>query len=286
MTASGKWSGFDVSLLDSSVWSEPPEIVKVWITLLLMRDRGGFVRCSIPGLARRAHVSVEWTLKALEKFLSPDPMSSDPDFEGRKIKKVEGGWVILNHDKYAESMKEGVRRKREASFANSNQRNGATPTPCNGEGQEQAGKSKEKREIVKANINRETFSIRETLRNSVSQETWHTTERAAYASQSSESHREAFVIIRGWAEIASTKEEPEPDFPIATEPLGEELGLTPQGAGKIRRQFVDDGIIKQTAPYDYRAGQSARYRWALETTIPVPAMPEEQDDSDLAGNPF
>ncbi len=86
------------SILDSSVWSEPEGHRIVWITMLAMKDKDGFVGASVDGLARRANIDEERVQEALEAFLAPDPRSRNRDNEGRRIKVVPRGWVVLNHD--------------------------------------------------------------------------------------------------------------------------------------------------------------------------------------------
>ena len=88
------------SITESTIWCEDSDIRVVWITMLAMCDKNGRVWASIPGLAKRAAVSLEKTEQALQKFLSPDPYSRTTDFEGRRIKAIDGGWQLLNHAKY------------------------------------------------------------------------------------------------------------------------------------------------------------------------------------------
>lgn len=83
--------------------------------MLAMADRNGRVWASIPGLANRARVTLEECESALEKFLSPDKYSRTSEFEGRRIEQIDGGWRLLNHEKYRsirdhESVKESKRR--------------------------------------------------------------------------------------------------------------------------------------------------------------------------------
>jgi hypothetical protein len=83
--------------------------------MLAMADRKGRVWASIPGLANRSRVSVESAQKAINKFLGPDPFSRTPDHEGRRIEVIDGGWRLLNYQKYRdvrdeESVKESKRR--------------------------------------------------------------------------------------------------------------------------------------------------------------------------------
>lgn len=86
------------SILDSSVWREPPAHRLVWITMLAIKDKHGFVGASIDGLARRANVSEEDAASAVASFLAPDPRSRNQENEGRRIKAVHRGWHILNHE--------------------------------------------------------------------------------------------------------------------------------------------------------------------------------------------
>ena len=100
------------SILDSSIWLEPNTTKIVWITMLAMKDRDGVVEASVKALARRAGVSVEETKQALATLTEPDEDSRTPEYEGRRIVKVDGGWHILNSDKYREKQDEHEQRER------------------------------------------------------------------------------------------------------------------------------------------------------------------------------
>lgn len=99
------------SILDSSVWGEDLEVRMVWITMLAMANKDGYVGASVDGLARRARVSVEHTRKALEKFMAPDPESRSQEFEGRRIDKADRGWKLLNYGRFREER--DVEKRRE-----------------------------------------------------------------------------------------------------------------------------------------------------------------------------
>jgi hypothetical protein len=43
--------------------------------------------------------------------MGPDPHSRTPEHEGRRVAKVEGGWLILNHKKYRDMMSLEHRRE-------------------------------------------------------------------------------------------------------------------------------------------------------------------------------
>jgi hypothetical protein len=54
----------------------------------------------VPGLAHAARVSMDECQKALTTLLAPDQWSRTPDFEGRRIEVIEGGWRILNRARF------------------------------------------------------------------------------------------------------------------------------------------------------------------------------------------
>ena len=104
------------SMLDSTVWQESIETRIVWVTMLAMADATGCVWASVPGLARRAGVSLEAAEEALSKFLAPDPHSRSKEHEGRRIEEVDRGWRLLNHGKFT-GMGTQEERRREQNRA-------------------------------------------------------------------------------------------------------------------------------------------------------------------------
>lgn len=48
------------SMLTSSVWQESHATVRVWFTMLLMKDQDGVVNASVPGLAYAAAARSAW----------------------------------------------------------------------------------------------------------------------------------------------------------------------------------------------------------------------------------
>ena len=99
-------------MLTSSIWEEPHETFRVWLTMLLMANKDGIVDASVPGLARLARVTLEECEQALAVLSNPDRFSRTPDREGRRIEPVEGaGWRLVNHAKYRQKL--GVEERRE-----------------------------------------------------------------------------------------------------------------------------------------------------------------------------
>lgn len=96
------------SITESTIVSEPVATRWLWVTMLAMANANGEVFGSVPGLARRANISVDDTERALATFYAPDPHSRTKEHEGRRIEEIDGGWRLLNHAKYA-----AVRNKEE-----------------------------------------------------------------------------------------------------------------------------------------------------------------------------
>lgn len=91
----------DYGIIYSSLWNEPIETRLVWIAMLAMCDKDGFVECTPSGLFRICNMpSREAFDKAICTLESPDPESRTPDNEGRRIERVDGGWIILNYAAY------------------------------------------------------------------------------------------------------------------------------------------------------------------------------------------
>lgn len=130
------------SIVTSTIWTEDPKICKIWVTMLAIADRHGEVHASIPGLAQIAGMELADTETAINKFLSPDKYSRTPDDEGRRIEKIEGGWLLLNHAKYramaSKDEEKSASAKRQAAFRERQKRNAkvthsnAPVTPDNG----------------------------------------------------------------------------------------------------------------------------------------------------------
>jgi hypothetical protein len=88
-------------ILRSSIWiKESKETRLVWITMLAMKDKEGLVQSSVIGLADAAKVTKEECEAALEVLMAPDEDDTSEVEEGRRIRKVQGGWQVINNDLY------------------------------------------------------------------------------------------------------------------------------------------------------------------------------------------
>lgn len=98
-------------LIMSTVWREPDHIRILWITMLALRNRWHMVEASVPGLADAARISLEQCEDGLIALSSPDQYSRSVEHEGRRIEQRDGGWYILNGEKYRNKMSEDERRE-------------------------------------------------------------------------------------------------------------------------------------------------------------------------------
>ncbi len=76
----------------------------------------GMVEGAGVGIARETGVDLEVGMVALEQLAAPDLQSRSDDHEGRRLVRVDGGFVVLNYMKYREkdaSAAERAKRYRE-----------------------------------------------------------------------------------------------------------------------------------------------------------------------------
>jgi uncharacterized phage protein (TIGR02220 family) len=102
----------DCSIVFKSIWAEDSDTCKVWITMLAMADSDGLLTAAITGISSVAKVSLENTQKAIDKFLAPDKLSTNPANEGRKIERISEGYKILNYELYRQKDHTAVARQR------------------------------------------------------------------------------------------------------------------------------------------------------------------------------
>lgn len=115
----------DAAILESSLWLDS-DATRVFLTALLMAEpyvleseapqlavrdltatgwsvppgRYGLVRAAGTGIVHRARVDTDRGLAALERLCSPDPESRSTAYEGRRLARLDGGYVVLNYAAY------------------------------------------------------------------------------------------------------------------------------------------------------------------------------------------
>ena len=115
---------------DSSLWVEPDFVIKVFITMMAKQDLDHVVRGTAFNIAQWAKKTELEVLEALKILSSPDTKRIEPQpFEGRRIERVEEGWLILNAEKYQKWMQETNRKSRQAKWMAAHRAKIAAMTP-------------------------------------------------------------------------------------------------------------------------------------------------------------
>jgi hypothetical protein len=90
----------DEGILQSSIMAEKPDVFKVWIALLASCGSDGISKVSSIFLSSACHLSLKAIDRAIEILSLPDTRSRSLADEGRRIKRVDGGYFIVNYEKY------------------------------------------------------------------------------------------------------------------------------------------------------------------------------------------
>lgn len=106
------WTPLFSKIVDSSVWTLPDYVCKIFVTMLALKDADQVVRYNAFGLAQRSHKTEKEVLEALKILSSPDKNRLEPQpYEGRRIEKVADGWRLLNGEHYENMMRSLNRRE-------------------------------------------------------------------------------------------------------------------------------------------------------------------------------
>ena len=116
----------DVGILDSSLWIEDAATRIVFITMLAMCDPKGLCAATASGIARRANLPLNQVRDAVAQLEAPDAESRTVEHEGRRIQRVDGGYLVLNYVKYR--VKDSTAADR-ARLYRRRKRNEAAPAP-------------------------------------------------------------------------------------------------------------------------------------------------------------
>lgn len=107
----------------------------MWITLLAKKNKEGYVRAALWALARDAGVTEDECREAVRVLESPDPESHSKADEGRRIRAVDGGWMVVNHLMYRDMISKANQRAKQAAWQKEYRkrgRNGQREAACDG----------------------------------------------------------------------------------------------------------------------------------------------------------
>lgn len=130
------WAPLWCGIVGSSIWDEDDFVVKVFLTMLALKDADHIVRLNAYQLAQRCGKGKTelQVMEALKVLMSPDTKRLEKqEFDGRRIKAVEEGWLVLNGEKYRAmvslEMKRARNRKAQAAWRARKKRNESRPLP-------------------------------------------------------------------------------------------------------------------------------------------------------------
>lgn len=102
-------------IVDSSLWREEDWVIKIFLTMIAKQDKDHVVRGSAFNIGEWAKKDEATALAALKVLAAPDTKRIEPQpFEGRRIERVEDGWLILRGAFYQDLMREVNRRRYKA----------------------------------------------------------------------------------------------------------------------------------------------------------------------------
>lgn len=111
------WTPVFGKIVESSLWRESDLVVKVFITMMAKQDWDHVVRGNAYQIADWSKKTEKEVIEALKVLSSPDKKRIEPqEFEGRRIKKVPDGWLILNGEKYQKELQEAKLRSQKAAW--------------------------------------------------------------------------------------------------------------------------------------------------------------------------
>jgi hypothetical protein len=148
----------DTRILDSSLWCDCDQ-TRVFLTVLCMAEPHeltahsevidadmkpagwfippgwyGLAPVSSAGIIARSMLPRDDARRALLKLTEPDPESRGRDFDGRRLARIDGGWIVLNYMAYRDRDYTGAERARRYRERVSSRRDvtAVTPaSPCN-----------------------------------------------------------------------------------------------------------------------------------------------------------
>lgn len=106
------WSPLFSKIVESSLWGEPDVVVKVFLTMLAKKDAQHRVMKNAYEIGQWARKSEREVIEAIKILCSPDTRRIEPQpFDGRRLTKIEGGWLVLNGQYYHDMMRTQKRKE-------------------------------------------------------------------------------------------------------------------------------------------------------------------------------
>lgn len=106
----------DDGIVFSSIMGEDDSVFRVWIILLATCKQDGVSRISPVFLSTITKKPPEEIIRCLDILKNPDICSRSKNDEGRRIELVDGGFKIINYEKYRESSKTDYLREKQGMY--------------------------------------------------------------------------------------------------------------------------------------------------------------------------
>jgi len=106
----------DEGILQSSIIAEDSDTFKIWIALLAACKPDGIAYVSPLFLSSVCHLLPEIVLRSLDKLSNPDPYSRSVAEEGRRIRRVDGGYEIINYKAYRDASLKSAEAERKRLY--------------------------------------------------------------------------------------------------------------------------------------------------------------------------
>jgi hypothetical protein len=97
-------------IVTSTIWQAPNDMRVLWVTILALKGQDNICRATVPALAKMCDMTIEECEAYLERFQAPDKHSRSQEYEGRRLKRVDGGYLVLNGQKYQDLLRGYERR--------------------------------------------------------------------------------------------------------------------------------------------------------------------------------
>ena len=109
------WIPLTSGVIKSSLWAEEDWVIKIFLTMLADKGPGDIYTGTAFALAHDSRKTEEEVLSAWKILSGPDRLRQEEQADGgARIRRVEGGWLIINAAEYRKRMSEELKRYRNA----------------------------------------------------------------------------------------------------------------------------------------------------------------------------
>ena len=110
----------DERILQSSIMAEDAYTFKIWIALLAACKEDGISECSPIYLSAICRIDIETVNKSLSILMSPDKNSRSLNDDGIRIRRIDGGFEIINYKKYRDFSLRSAEAERKRLYRSKN----------------------------------------------------------------------------------------------------------------------------------------------------------------------